>query len=254
MTTGLIYHDVAPPDARDDAGFPGPVAAAYKHTPAQFEAHLDALQVAGLDVGLIAPGVAGPQLALTFDDGGASALDVAQRLERRGWRGHFFIVTERVGTPGFLTAGQVHELADRGHLVGSHTSTHPMSMRSLSSAQLRREWGDSRERLAELLGTAPEVAAVPGGSLSREVIDTAASAGYRLLLTSQPSPRTRRHGSMELRGRFTIWARTPPEVAVAYARGDARERGRAWAFWTAKTLAKRVSPVRYEQLRRARIR
>ena len=37
MTTGLIYHDVAPPETADETGFPGPLARRYKHTPAQFD-------------------------------------------------------------------------------------------------------------------------------------------------------------------------------------------------------------------------
>ena len=47
MTVGLIYHDVVAADARETAGFPGPLAARYKHTPEQFEAHLDAIAATG---------------------------------------------------------------------------------------------------------------------------------------------------------------------------------------------------------------
>lgn len=251
MTVGLIYHDVVSAQARETAGFPGPLAARYKHTPEQFEAHLDAIAATGADVGLVAPGAPGPRVALTFDDGGASALDVAARLEARGWRGHFYVVTERVGTPGFLDADGVRELAARGHAVGSHTATHPMSMRSLDRAALAREWTESRAALGELLGGAPPAqAAVPGGSLSRDVIETAAEAGYALLMTSEPTPRTRRRGAMELRGRYAVWAETPAETVAAYVRGDRVACARLWAQWNAKVLAKRLSPGGYEALRR----
>lgn len=252
MTASLIYHDVTPPETRDQAGFPGPLAAPYKLMPAQFEAHLDAIAATGADVGLLAPGAPGPGVALTFDDGGASSLDVAARLEARGWRGHFFVVTERIGTPGFLGAGGVRELVARGHVVGSHSASHPMGMRRLGEAELAREWRDSRAALGELLGAPPALAAVPGGSLSRAVIATAAQAGYSLLLTSQPSTRVRRHGAMELRGRYAVWAATPPATVAAYARRARGPRARLWLSWNAKTLAKRVSPGGYEALRRAR--
>ena len=39
---------------------------------------------------------------LTFDDGGKSAVRIADLLEEQGWRGHFFITTAMIGEPGFV--------------------------------------------------------------------------------------------------------------------------------------------------------
>jgi peptidoglycan/xylan/chitin deacetylase (PgdA/CDA1 family) len=247
MTVALIYHDVVTAARQDECGFPGPVAARYKLDPERFEAHLDAIAATGASVGLIGDG---SQAALTFDDGGASALDAAQTLERRGWRGHFFITTGRIGTPGFLTAAQVRELAERGHAVGSHSHSHPTYMGSLSAAELAAEWRSSREALAEILEAPPDSAAVPGGFLSPEVIAQAAGAGYRLLLTSQPTTRLSSHDGVRVHGRFTIWAATTPARAAAYARGDRRALASLWIAWQAKTAPKRVSPRAYEAIRR----
>ena len=254
MTTGLIYHDVAPPETADQIGFPGPVARRYKHTPEQFEQHLDVIAQTGARVGLLDGSVPEPEVALTFDDGGLGAMQAAASLESRGWRGHFFIVTDRVGTAGFMSHDQVREIAERGHLVGSHTRTHPMPMRSLSAAELLDEWASSRARLSELLGQLPAVAAVPGGSLSRDVIDMASQAGYRLLLTSQPLARPRRSGSMEVRGRYAVWAQTPTQTVAGYVRRDPIVCARAWGWWTTKTVAKRLAPRGYERLRHVRAR
>ncbi|HEY6399439.1 MAG TPA: hypothetical protein VIX82_18495, partial [Solirubrobacteraceae bacterium] len=93
MTFALIYHDVARADELDRTGFPGLLAARYKLDVAAFEAHLDAIETTGVSVGSVHSGA---RAALTFDDGGASALLTAQMLERRGWRGQFFVTTERV--------------------------------------------------------------------------------------------------------------------------------------------------------------
>ena len=247
MTVALIYHDVVTESQQDECGFPGPVAARYKLDPERFEAHLDAIAETGVTVGLIGDG---SQAALTFDDGGSSALAAAHALERRGWRGHFFVTTGRIDTPGFLTAAQVRELAERGHTVGSHSHSHPTYMGSLSAAELATEWQSSREALAEILGAAPDSAAVPGGFLSPEVIAQAARAGYRLLLTSQPTTRVSSHDGMRVQGRFTIWAATTPARAAAYAHGDRLALASLWIAWQAKTAPKRVSPKAYEELRR----
>lgn len=247
MSVGLIYHDVATAAELDVHGFPGPVAARYKLTPERFEAHLDAIAATGAAV---APFSAGGQAAITFDDGGSSALAAAAALERRGWHGSFFITTGRIDTPGFLTAEQVRELHARGHEVGSHSRSHPTYMGALDRAALADEWRESRADLTRLLGHAPEVAAVPGGFLSDAVLDEAAAAGYRMLLTSQPTIRPRVHRGMEVRGRCTIWAATSPARAAAYARGDRRALGALWLAWQAKTAPKRVSPAAYEWVRR----
>lgn len=246
MTIALIYHDIASIAGQDDCGFPGPVAARYKLEPSRFEEHLDAIASTGASVGLVQDH---PQVSLTFDDGGASALTAARALESRGWRGHFFITTGRVGTPGFLSTDEVSELARRGHDVGSHSDSHPAYMGSLSRAELAAEWRRSRAALAEILGAAPMTAAVPGGFLSAGVINEAAAAGYRLLMTSQPSIRVQSHGAMQVHGRFTIWAATAATRAAAYARGDPRARAGMWLAWQAKTLSKHVSPAVYESFR-----
>lgn len=247
MTFALIYHDVAPAGEEDSYGFPGPVSARYKLEPGRFEAHLEAISAAGVSVGSMGERA---QAALTFDDGGASALTAAAALERRGWRGHFFITTGRIGTPGFLSADGVRELAARGHQIGSHSHSHPTYMGTLSDDELAIEWQSSRHILSEILGRPPDVAAVPGGFLSAAVIRQAAGAGYRLLLTSQPTARSTRHDGMIVHGRFTIWAVTSPARAAAYARGDLRARAGLWLAWQAKTAPKRVSPAAYESFRR----
>jgi peptidoglycan/xylan/chitin deacetylase (PgdA/CDA1 family) len=253
MTFALLYHDIATPERRDATGFPGPLAAPYKLTPEAFAAHLDELARAGAGIGLVEPGP-GPQAALTFDDGGASALETAAALEQRGWRGHFFVTTGRVGTPGFLDAEGVRQLRARGHVVGSHSHTHPTYMGRLADDELLAEWTTSRELLSDILGDPPSMASVPGGFLSRGVIEQAAKAGYGLLMTSEPSARLRRHGNMAVLGRFGIWASTPPEQAGRYATGSRAARGRLWVTWQAKTVAKHISPGTYEWLRQARAR
>jgi succinoglycan biosynthesis protein ExoA len=233
VTRILCYHDVG------DTGFSGPVAARYKLTAEQFERHLDALEGA-------------PGATLTFDDGGASALEIATALERRGLRGQFFIVTDRIGTPRFIDAAGVRELAARGHVVGSHSHTHPPYIERLEPAALVREWSHSRELLGELLGEPPRVAAIPGGRLSAALIEGVAAAGYELLLSCEPTSRVREHGALAILGRFTIWSATPAARAAAYARGDCYACLGASVRWRIKRAARAASPAHYERARRAR--
>jgi peptidoglycan/xylan/chitin deacetylase (PgdA/CDA1 family) len=253
MTVALIYHDVVSADELDRVGFPGPTAARYKLEPGSFEAHLGALEAAGADVGLVTPGER-PAVALTFDDGGTSAPRIAEALEARGWRGHFFVTTGMIGRAGFLAEDGIRELAGRGHVVGSHSHSHPTYMARLPDEEIGREWRLSRELLGEVLGKEPVHASVPGGYVSSTVLSAAAGAGYRLLMTSEPVTRARAVGGMTVLGRYAIWATTRPSTAVAYAAGSGAARARLAAAWKAKRIAKTISPGAYEALRRARAR
>lgn len=248
MAFALMYHDLAPAGQEDRYGFPGAAAARYKLTPVQFEAHLDAIAAAQVTVGLVQDH---PEAVLTFDDGGASALISADALERRGWRGHYFITTGRIGSRGFLEMDEVRELVRRGHSVGSHSHSHPTYMGALTRPEIEREWRQSRLTLGEIIGVAPSTAAVPGGFVSRDVIVEAARAGYTLVMTSEPSATQRSSGGLLVQGRYTIWRRTAPARAAAYARGDWTARVSLWLAWEAKTAPRRLSPGAYEMLRQA---
>jgi peptidoglycan/xylan/chitin deacetylase (PgdA/CDA1 family) len=249
LTVSLVYHDVAPPHRRDTVGFPGPVSGAYKLDPDRFCRHLDAVAATGVRIGLYREG---PQALLTFDDGGASSLWIAGELERRGWRGAFFVVTARIGTPGFIDAEGVRELVARGHEVGSHSHSHPSYMARRDERFLAEEWRTSREVLREVLGAWPGAAAVPGGSVSRPVIEQAAQAGYERLFTSTPQVRVRRHAGAVVLGRYTIWATDSPRLTAALVERRPAPRARRWLAWQVKSAAKRVSPRVYESVRAAR--
>jgi peptidoglycan/xylan/chitin deacetylase (PgdA/CDA1 family) len=253
MTCALIYHDLAPADERESVGFPGPLAARYKLDPSDFEQHLAAIAATGTSVGLMTAAPA-PLAVITFDDGGSSALLAAEMLERHGFKGHFFIATGRIGTPGFLNPAGVVELAERGHGVGSHSHTHPTYMGRLDREEILEEWNRSRGVLTELLGTPPATASVPGGFLSRNVIEAAAEAGFELLMTSEPVARPHRRNGLTVAGRYTIWSTTSAATAAAYARGAVVPRARLWLEWNAKKQAKRVSPKIYQSFRRLRAR
>jgi peptidoglycan/xylan/chitin deacetylase (PgdA/CDA1 family) len=255
LTFALIYHDLAARADRDSVGFPGPLAGRYKLDPADFERHLDAIEGSGVEVELWEPGRAQLDRAvLTFDDGGASALLAAGALERRGWRGHFFVTTGRIGSAGFLDADGVRELAARGHAVGGHSHSHPTYFGRLPPGDQLDEWRRSREALGAVLGDEPSGASVPGGLFTPTVAETAAEAGYEWLLTSEPESRVRRGWGLPVLGRYTIWATTPASRAAGYARGARLVRGRLWLEWNAKQRAKRISPRAFEAVRRLRAR
>ena len=66
------------------------------------------------------------EVALTFDDGFESVYTQAYPVLRQyGMPATIFIVTDWVGTPGYMTWDQIRELAAHGFEVGCHTKSHP---------------------------------------------------------------------------------------------------------------------------------
>ncbi|MBW8861659.1 MAG: polysaccharide deacetylase family protein [Acidobacteria bacterium] len=250
----LMYHDVVATGAEDSSGFPGRDAALYKVTPQQFALHLDAIERAVGD----RPDPRGRRSqgapAITFDDGGVSALTAAELLEARGWIGHFFITANYIGTRGFVSEDDLRELARRGHVIGSHSCSHPLRMGHCSWAQLVDEWTRSCDVLRQILGADVHVASVPGGDFAPQVAEAAAKAGITTLFTSEPARDSRQAFGLTMRGRFTIQKWTTAATAAALAAGEWLPCARQAALWNAKKLTKRLGGERYLQLRKLLLR
>ncbi len=186
---------------------------------------------------------------ITFDDGGESYYTAAaDRLEALGWRGHCFVTTDCIGQRGFLTAAQIRELDARGHVIGSHSATHPTRFSALSSAEMRREWSESRGVLEDLLGRAVTAASVPGGYFSPAVANAASVAGLRMLFTSEPTTTVSSHEDCALIGRFTIRRGHAPDMAKRFVLAAPWARCGAWVGWNAKAVVKPLLGPSYSRV------
>ncbi|HYM24518.1 MAG TPA: polysaccharide deacetylase family protein [Vicinamibacterales bacterium] len=240
MNAALMYHDVTASGClgnNDESGFPGGDAARYKLTTEQFQEHLAAIAARG------------GRPVLTFDDGGASAMRIAELLDARGWRGHFFIATAFIGRRGFLNRGEIEQLHRLGHIVGSHSHTHPLRMARCTDARLREEWTRSAAILDDIVGASVDVASVPGGYHSARVSAAAAAAGIRFLFTSMPTLRMRCESGVTVLGRYAIQRHTPALRAAALSAGDLVPRAGQTVLWRAKLAARTIGGAWYLRVR-----
>lgn len=246
----LMYHDLAGVPA---SGFEGAGAAVYKLERDQFDEHLRVL-AASFPAG---PGVLDGRrqppprvpFVLTFDDGGISAIHIADRLECRGWRGHFFITTSCIGSRRFLKGCDIRALRAAGHVIGSHSATHPSVMSALSERTLASEWCDSRARLEDLLGEDVVTASLPGGYCSLRVVRAAERAGVQLLWTSDPTRRVRRSGKVWHIGRYAVYRHMDGRQAAALAGGSRIRQCQQWLRWNSLKPAKALLGAMYPVLR-----
>lgn len=223
----FAYHDVT--DQPDTTGFQRPAAMAYKLPVAVFRRHLDAIADGPQPPRLITEidfGGGGHHLVVTVDDGARSAVTAAEELGRRGWKAHFFVTTERLGTRRFLDAAAVRDIHAAGHLVGTHSHTHPDIFRDLSDERMRSEWRDSCRCLEDITGGPTVAASVPGGDASARVCRSAADAGLQYLFTSDPTLDPERVDGCWVVGRYCPKVRTD----VGYIRRLARFEAWGWAL------------------------
>ncbi len=256
----LLYHDVTPTNADDSSGFAGPEAARYKLPPDDFARHLD----------LVATKITRPPVITTnpdelrreasgawlisFDDGGVSAITaIAEQLERRGWRGWFFIATDFIDTPSFCTRAQLRELHERGHVIGSHSCSHSERISNCSREQLFDEWQRSRNILSEIIGHPVTTASVPGGFYSRAVARAAAAAGMEVLFNSEPTTGLFEESGCLIVGRYNVYRGMPATDAASLVSSPLR-RWRQSAFWNVKKVAKTIAGPAYKALRQRLLR
>jgi peptidoglycan/xylan/chitin deacetylase (PgdA/CDA1 family) len=249
------YHDIiesGPRPADDGSRHSG----RYKLDQAHFRAHLDSIwRAAGhYSVRVIdrkRQWANEVPLFLTFDDGALSSYTcVAGELEKRGWRGHFFVTTDWIGRAGFMDAAQIRSLHARGHVIGSHSCSHPARMSKLNWNELLREWKESCAILSEILQEPVVTASVADGYYSRKVGRAAAEAGIQVLFTSEPSSRTETVDGCLILGRYAIQSHTAADVSGAIAAGQRWPRWRQAMLWQAKKPVKALAGESYFTIRR----
>lgn len=107
---------------------------------------------------------------LTFDDGNASDAAIAlPALLTAGLKASFFIPTDRIGTPGYLSENQICALFAAGMEIGSHGCAH-RNWLTTSNDGIVDEVVRSTTRLRQLIGVPVRTIAIPFGYCDRRVL------------------------------------------------------------------------------------
>ncbi|MDO4763451.1 MAG: polysaccharide deacetylase family protein [Flavobacteriaceae bacterium] len=191
----LLYHEVA--DKATDSGFQNKDNFPYIHSVAQFERDLNVV----LEQKEKAPA----EVVFSFDDGGVSNLRSAEMLHNAGQVAYFFITTSKIGSSShFLNKEEIRKIRNQGHIVGSHSHTHPMIFKNLSYAQMLEEWKVSKSILEEVLKEEITTCSIPGGDSDSKTYESALESGFLRVFDSEPIIKRRMLGEMEIWGRISI--------------------------------------------------
>jgi peptidoglycan/xylan/chitin deacetylase (PgdA/CDA1 family) len=206
----LMYHHIAVPPVGADA-----IRTDLSVWPEHFEGHLAALAALGYhsvkladvyDAVMKGSPLPTNPIVFTFDDGYDDNFTYAlPLLEKYGFIGTFYIPTGLLERPGYMTWGQVLELAKAGMDIESHTVSHP-SLKNKPVDFLRRELGDSKHALETMLGHPVLFFCYPSGQYDPLTIEILQETGYLSATTTWGGawqnealpyewPRVRIHGS-----------------------------------------------------------
>jgi peptidoglycan/xylan/chitin deacetylase (PgdA/CDA1 family) len=170
----LCYHQVREWKASDSK-----TARAYIVPDAIFRDQMKALADSGYQAILpdqlydwLAFGKPLPQkpIMITFDDTRIDQFTAAMpELNRHGFKGVFFIMTVALGKPGYMSKEQVKQLADQGHVIGSHTYDHK-NVKTYTGVDWEEQVAKPSKQLQSITGKPVEYFAYPFGLWNKEAI------------------------------------------------------------------------------------
>lgn len=139
----------------------------------------------GLNVGEALRHPAGPGVCITFDDGCETDLIAAAPVLREfGFNATFYLTAGFLGTPGYLTTGQVRDLDAQGFQIGCHSMTHAY-LSDLAEPELKREVMDAKLLVEQIVGHPIKHFSCPGGRYDQRTLKMARNAGFETVANSE---------------------------------------------------------------------
>lgn len=197
----LAYHNIRPtPDRVMSA-----VDKQYEVTPEQFEkqmAYLESEGFGSISFEQLRAAISGQielppkPVIISLDDGRESQFEYAfPILKKHGLKATFFVFSNAVGRPGYVTPEQILELHGAGMEIGSHTRYHQFLTRMKDDGEISAELSISKKALEDILGQPVTTLAYPFGLHDERVERLTREAGYE---TARGLNHTRVHGPDDL--------------------------------------------------------
>lgn len=234
-TIALMYHALAGVEDRGQDPH-------YTLSVQAFKAHLTTIRdhagLAGSARDWLGDGNRAPAL-ITFDDGHVSNHRVALPLLLEfGMRADFFINPATVGQPGFVSWGDLKEMAEAGMSIQSHGYDHQY-LTDLAPMRLRESLREARLEIEDRIGTPVTLLAPPGGRMPNGLDLIASSCGYSRVLASHPG-RLRRNDTRTVLPRMAVTAQCEVTTLAGWLDGSRSAMLRLQLRYHALAAAKRM--------------
>jgi peptidoglycan/xylan/chitin deacetylase (PgdA/CDA1 family) len=109
---------------------------------------------------------------ISFDDSRTEHYTIAApELEKRNFRGVFFIMTVTNNKKNYLSTDEIAELSDRGHTIGLHSWDHVMATKYNDSTIWEKQVYAPKKKLEDMIGKPIDYWAYPNGVYNREAAE-----------------------------------------------------------------------------------
>ena len=189
-------------------------------------------------------------VTLTVDDGGVGNYSyIYPVLEKNELQGMFFIPTSFINSsenrrPSYMNSTQIREISQSGHIIGSHSHSHPKNISLLSRAKVLEEWRTSKEILEDITGRAVTTCSIPGGFYNPAHLPLLKELGYKQIYNSSPRYVVTEKNGLHIFGRFSIENDTRLSDIKSIVRRDRTIQtylyARHWASKSLHTLLHRI--------------
>lgn len=151
-------------------------------------------------------------IIITFDDGYGDAYQGYLTLIENNFIGIFYLIANKIDTPGYLTTSQIKEMTQSGMVVGSHTLSHP-NLTSITAERARSEIFESKTRLESIIESSVIDFCYPAGKYNQATIELVQEAGYKTAVTTR-SPQKNIFNDFFTLPRFRATPSGTPELLV----------------------------------------
>jgi len=123
---------------------------------------------------------------LTFDDGHESNATLALPiLQDYDFKAEFFVTTDWIGAPHYMSTEQILTLYHAGMGIGSHGVTH-IFFDNLDINDMQQELLLSKNRLSTIINVPISSIALPGGRTHKDIESRAREINFKAIFTSMP--------------------------------------------------------------------
>lgn len=116
---------------------------------------------------------------IQFDDADLSQFDVAKPiLDKYKFKATFFIMTVVLGKKGYMSADQVKQLSDEGHIIGSHTWDHK-NVKTYTEEDWVTQVDKPSQKLQQITGKRVDYFAYPFGLMDHKGAEELHARGFK---------------------------------------------------------------------------
>lgn len=125
------------------------------------------------------------QVCIMLDDGFRGIYECRQFFYDHGICPTIFLAVDLIGKEGFLTKEEILDLQEHGFIFECHSWSHK-DLTIWNDEELKRELGDSKKYLSELLGKEVTKMCLPIGYFNGHLIEQLTAYGYKTVYSSIP--------------------------------------------------------------------